>query len=463
MMLFIIIVYLLAMLFIGWWSSRHYIKGMSDFLLAGRRLGFWLCAFTLAATHVGPGFCLGGGEHGYNMGVSGGWYGMACGVGLLFLFLTAGKFRELSFYTLPDYLEKRYGGKAIRALGALISAIALTGLVGACALGAKTIFGMLGIEGNWGFFVAAVVILVYTTSGGLWAVTLTDFLQLSITLIGVIIGAIVVLAKTGGMAGLNSMLAAKGVEPGYFNLFGMGAKGIIWVLLPTVMYTLIGQDFYQRLFAAKDARVARRATIGSGLLLVVLSFFPVIIGMGARALGDIESGAQALPWVLQNLTHPVFGGIVLAGVLAAVMSSADSLLTAATAHVVKDFWVEVFHLGTMDEEKKLLKVSRIATVILGVIAVIIAVVIPSLITIIIYSYITYTAAVFVPVIGGLLWKRATNAGALTALIGGAIATLAGILSKADIFGIPSEIYGAIVSLVLFVVVSLATKPAKAAA
>ena len=110
MILFIVILYMICMLLVGWWCSKHYIKGMTDFLLAGRRLGVWMCAATLVATHFGGGTVMGGSEYGFEYGWSGAWYGVSCGIGIILLaFTTAGKFRDLSFYTVPDYLEQRYG------------------------------------------------------------------------------------------------------------------------------------------------------------------------------------------------------------------------------------------------------------------------------------------------------------------------------------------------------------------
>lgn len=248
------------MLFIGWWSGRRYIKGMTDFLLAGRRLGLWLCAATLAATHFGGGMVMGGSEWGFNYGWGGAWYGIACGIGLIILgLLTAKKLRDLAFYTVPDYLAKRYGGSAVRILGSLLSLVALIGILAAMVLSARGALAILGITGNTGAIIATLVFIAYTIFGGLWAATITDFVQVIIAAIGVIIAAILVLGKTGGIGELNNMLSVKGVSSGYFNLFGLGASGILWLLLPTVMYTLIGQDFYQRLFAAKDGKTAKNA------------------------------------------------------------------------------------------------------------------------------------------------------------------------------------------------------------
>ncbi len=461
MILFIVVIYMLAMLAIGWWSSKYYIKGMTDFLLAGRRLGVLMCAGTLAATHFGGGMVMGGSEYGFLYGWSGAWYGVSCGIGILLLaFTTAGKFRNLALYTVPDYLEQRYGGKTIRVLGALLSLVALIGILAAMVLSARGALGILGITGNVGAILATLVFIAYTALGGLWAATITDAVQLIIAIFGVVLAAILVVTQSGGMAALSATLTQQGVGSGYFSFWGLGTSSIMWLLLPTVMYTLIGQDFYQRLFAAKDGNVAKNASIIGGILMVIVAFFPTIIGMGARALSDLESGSQAFPWVVQNLMNPVIGGIVLAAILSAIMSTADSLLTAATSHIVKDFWIETFQMDEIKDEKKLLTISRNFTVIIGILGLLIALVMPGIIDALIYSYTMYSAGVFVPVIGGVLWKSATREGALASLVIGSAVALWGILTQANLFGAPVEIYAALISLVIFVVVSLATQSRK---
>ncbi|WP_273003155.1 MULTISPECIES: sodium:solute symporter family protein [Acetomicrobium] len=456
-MLYIVIFYMAVLLLIGWWVGKVYVKGMTDFLLAGRRLGIVLCAATLAATHFGGGAVMGGGEYGFRYGLSGAWYGVSCGIGLILLGLvTARKFRDLAFYTVPDYLEKRYGGKTIRALGSLLSIVALIGILAAQVLSARGALGILGITGNTGAILATFVFIIYTTAGGMWAVTLTDLIQMLLGAIGVIVAASVVLGHTGGFGGLESLLQAKAVGPEYLSIWGMGTASIMWLLVPTVMYTLIGQDFYQRLFSAKNGTTAKGAALVGGIVLVIVSFFPAIMGMGANALADLEDPSMAVPWILKNMMGPLLGGVILAALLAAIMSTADSLLSAATSHIVKDFWIEIFHASEADQERELLKISRISTFVIGILALVIALMVPGIIDALIYSYTMYTAGVFVPVIGGFLWKGATKAGALASLVVGSIVALWGIVGGVSLFGAPVEIFAALISLVVFVVVSLLT-------
>ncbi len=459
MVLTTIIVYMAVLLGIGYWANKR-IEGMTDFLLAGRRLGVLLTAGALAATHFGGGMVIGGGQYGFKYGLSGAWYGIACGLGLLFLaFLTASRFRSLSLYTIPDYLARRYGGKTVRALGALLSLIALTGILAAQVGAARNALGILGFTSIWAAVIATVIFIVYTALGGLWAATITDFIQVIIAGVGVILAAALVIGKAGGFAGLETLVlqSSGGCSKGYFSFFGMARTTVIWILIPTIMYTLIGQDFYQRLFAAKDKVTARTASLVGGIFLIVISFFPAIVGMGAKAFfPELTEGGLAVPTVIKNLFPVGVSAVVLAALLAAIMSTADSLLTAGTSHFIKDIYLELFHTGGQIDEKRMLKLSRITTVVLGVTALFIALAVPMIIDALIYSYTMYTAGVFIPVIGGIVWKRATRAGAVAGIAGGALLAIIGILLKVDVSGIPVDVYAAVVSLALFVVVSLVT-------
>ncbi|MFW6409701.1 MAG: sodium:solute symporter family protein [Halanaerobiales bacterium] len=460
MVLTTIIIYMLILLAVGYWANKK-IDKMEDFLLAGRRLGILMTAGALAATHFGGGMVMGGGEYGFIHGLSGAWYGISCGIGLFMLaFLTAGKFRKLSFYTVPDYLEHRYGGKSLRVLGALLSLVAIVGILAAQVLSARGALAILGFEGNTAAVIATIIFIIYTALGGLWAATITDFIQVILAGVGVIIAASLVLTDVGGLSGMREIITdARGsVEPGYFNIMGMGFESILWLLLPTVMYTLIGQDFYQRLFAAKDDVTARNASFVGGIFLIIISVFPAIAGMAARGyFPGLEDGNLAIPRIIEEIFPLGIGAVVLAALLAAIMSTADSLLTAGTSHLVNDFWIEIFNPGQEKESKDMLRLSRLSTIVLGGLALIIALSVPTIIDALIYSYTMYTAGVFIPVIGGVLWKRATAYGALSALIVGAGLAIIGILTGFDIAGIPVEIYSALISLVVFIVVSLMTE------
>ena len=454
-----IIVYLAILLGIGYWANKR-INVMEDFLLAGRKLGLLLTAGALAATHFGGGMVMGGGEYGFIHGLSGAWYGISCGLGLILLgFLTASKFRKLSFYTVPDYLEHRYGKKSLRILGALLSLIAIIGIIAAQVLAARGALAILGFTGNTGAIIATIIFIVYTILGGLWAASLTDFLQVIIAGVGVVLASALVLGESGGFSGMREMIETSrgAVETGYFSLLGMGGRSILWLLLPTVMYTLIGQDFYQRLFAAKNDITAKKASFTGGIFLIIISVFPSIAGMGAKGyFPELTDGGQAIPRIIEEVFPLGLGAIVLAALLAAIMSTADSLLTAGTSHIINDLWIKLKSGENDYEKKEYLRMSRVFTLIIGLAALIIAILVPRIIDVLIHSYTMYIGGVFIPVIGGVLWKKATGEGALSALIAGALIAIVGTVFGIEIGNVPVVVYSGLVSLILFIVVSLVT-------
>lgn len=411
-------------------------------------------------------FILGGASWGATYGLGGIWYGLACGLGLLVLGLTLARpMRALALYTVPDVLEMRYKSKTLRLLAAMLSLLALVGILGAQVWAASAVFEAIGLPGTAGAVLATLVFIAYTAFSGMWAVALTDFLQVTIGSVGIFVAVVLGLMKVGGINGLRSALEdIQGLpQPAssYFSFTSLGTSLLALTLVATVMYTLIGQDFYQRLFAAKDERTARKGAIYAGALLMALSFLPALAGMLAIALSGnpesiISSPKTAVPALVITVFGSDVGAIFVAAVLAAVMSTADSLLSAATSHVVKDIYASF--INTEADEKKLLRLSVITTVAIGLLSLWAALAIQGIVELLIYSYDVYTSGVFVPLVLGIYWRRATKEGALAGMAAGSLTAVLGVTGLVS-FQYWEYIYvsGALVSAIVMVLVSLATR------
>ena len=250
----------------------------------------------------------------------------------------------------------------------------------------------------------------------------------------------------------------------YFNLIkDTEPSYVLWLIMPMFIYTLIGQDVYQRLFAAKDTKTAYKSAILACIILLIVCFFPVLLGMAGRAMfPEMEVSSMIVPTVIRAALPPVLSGFALAAIIAAVVSTADSILTAATSHVVNDIYVRYINKDDPDKpetQKKLLNLSKLMTLIVGIVAVVIALAIPSVLTVLNSSYTLFTAGVFAPVVAGLLWKKATKAGAFAGLFSG-LAFVALGWSGFSFFGIPSDIASSLLALVVLIVVSLITYKAE---
>lgn len=468
MELAIIVLYLAAIFGVGIYCNK-FNNDIDDYLLAGRRLGVGLATGTLVATYFGGGYVIGVGSEAFEKGMSAYWSPIAGALGILAVCLILKKMEGMNVYTVTEIVENRYKSPVLRVLTTLLSLLALVGILAGQVTSAGSILSSLGL-GNPTVcaIIVAAFFIGFTAFGGLWAVTVTDFIQIIVAAVGLIVAAIVVLTHTGGWDALVTQIQATNVPDNYFHLLkGTEPSYVLWLIMPMFIYTLIGQDVYQRLFAAKDTKTAYKSAILSFVILLVICFFPVLLGMAGRAMfPDMEVSSMVVPTVIRAVLPPVFSGFALAAIIAAVVSTADSILTAATSHVVNDIYVRYIckeDTNKPEVQKKLLKMSKLMTLVVGVISVVIALAIPSVLSVLNYSYTLFTAGVFAPVVVGLLWKKATKAGAFAGLFSG-LAFVALGWSGFSFFGIPSDIASSLLATVVLIVVSLFTyKPEQEAA
>lgn len=468
MELAIIILYLAIIFGVGIYCNK-FNNNIDDYLLAGRRLGLGLATGTLVATYFGGGYVIGVGGEAFTNGLIAYWSPVAGAVGILAVCLILKKMEGMNVYTVTEIMENRYHSPVLRLLTTILSLLALIGILASQVTSAGSILASLGIGSTTTCaIIVAAFFIGFTAFGGLWAVTVTDFIQIIIAAVGLISATVFVLLKSGGWDAIYAQLQTVQVPDHYFNLIkGTQPSYVLWLILPMFIYTLIGQDVYQRLFAAKDTKTAYRSAVLSCIILLIICFFPVLLGMSARAMfPDLKVTSMAVPTVIRATLPPVFSGFTLAAIVAAVVSTADSILTAATSHVVNDLYVRYLcKEDTQDPavQKKLLNLSRVMTLVVGVLSVVIALAIPSVLAVLNYSYTLFTAGVFAPVVAGLLWKKATKAGAFAGLFSGLIFVFLG-WSGFSFFGIPSDVASSLLSVVVLIVVSLITyKPEQAAA
>jgi len=420
------------MIVIGLIANRL-IKDETDFLLAGRKIGLFFLIFTLAATHFGGGFVTGGIEYGLLHGFSGGlWYGLGCGIGLILLSFFAPYLRELSLFTAPEYLGKRYNSRFVRLYATLTSLIAIIGILSAQIIATRSLLSLFGVAPVTASIIAAIVFITYTCLGGMWAVTLTDFIQLSISIICVIILAIY---SYDGISSIDIKID---------NVEYLSPLAIVGIILPTIMYTLIGQDFYQRLFSAKNKDVAKKSAMFAGLLLCVLSIFPAMIGVAMFGHGTGLS--EALNSFI-TLIPSALGVIFILTLLGAIMSTADSLLSAASSHIIKDILECMFGI-----KKRGLLLARLSVIAIGFFALLLSFMLPTIIDALVFSYTIYTAAIFFPLILGILWKGGKKEGAVFSMLISTTIVIFGYFF--DFYNIPLEIFGSLVSILSYTVVSI---------
>ncbi|MBI2869429.1 MAG: sodium:solute symporter family protein [Chloroflexi bacterium] len=409
----IIVIYLAGVVLVGLMSRRH-ARGADSFFVAGRRGSSLLITGSLLATILGASATLGMTGLGYRQGLTGGWWVLVGTVGLVFLGLfLAKKVRDFAVYTLPEIIEKQYDRRVALAASVLI-VVAWIGIVAAQMLAAGKIMSVLGIGDPvlW-MVVIALVTTAYTAIGGQHSVIRTDFVQAAVLFGGVFAGAVMVLVRVGGWGGLTTALPADRFAFPVSAQFG-------WLDLTSMLFLvgltyLVGPDMYSRLFCAKDHKVARKSALLTALLLVPAALAIVVIGMGSAVLFPTIAPEQAFPAAIKEVFSPLLGGLILAALLAAVMSSADTTMLSASTILM----VDVF--GSRQERReKLVAHSRWAVALIGTAGLIVALLLNGIVSALMFAYTIYTAGVILPVLAGFFKERlkVTSLGALAALIGG---------------------------------------------
>ncbi len=460
----VLIIYLCVLFGIGVYYSRKS-KNVTDFLLAGRNLGLGTAILTMTATLFGGALLTGTTQQAYDNGIAIYIYPFSSAIGMVLVGLLIQKMAKFSTYTtVTEYLEKRYNSKFLRVASAFLSMMALIGILGGQVGAIVGILNALGFtNATAGALLAMVVIIALTVMGGLWAVTMTDCFQIILVIVGVLWVFFAALGSHGGFSGITASLnGMTATLPQNYNVFMNGDKAslLTWLMLPAVMYLLIGQDMYQRLFACRNHKTAVKTAFGAGLMLTLLSVVPVVLGLIARidfpelAANGTSASAFAM---LTMATLPSWAvGIVMAAAISAILSTADSALTAAASHFMGDFWMCYVAKDADPDDKRLLYVSRVFTAVAGLAAIGFSMLVPSIINACTYSYYLYTGGVFAPIVFGVLWKKATREGAISGLVIGCVFTILSVTGILSLGGLPGELFSGIISSAVLVVVSLMT-------
>ena len=414
----IIAFYFVLMLAIGLYSfKKKEASGSNGFFVAGRKAGIPLVAGSLCATFIGASVVLGMVGRGYRMGLPAVWWLLVGAIGLVILGLfLAKKVRRVGVFTLPELVEKQYGGKA----GLAASLVIVVAWISVCAAQIVAAGSVLhALIPSWDISalmaICAAVFVIYTVLGGAYSVIRTDLIQLIIIIVGILVTLGLVMSDVGGIGGLKDSLPSD-----YFSFpVNESFKWYDWVvmLILTGSVYVVGPDMYSRLFCARDEKVARSSTFTAALVAIPVAFIVVLIGMGAKVLYPSISPEQAFPTLIQNFLPAGVSGLVVAALLAAMMSSADTVILTTSTILCVDIGGKVF--PHIDERRRLL-ITKGGVVVIGVLALLVAMKSQGIINALFNSYTIFTSGIVIPVVAGFYKDKlkVNSAGALAAIVGG---------------------------------------------
>jgi solute:Na+ symporter, SSS family len=454
----IIVFYLAAMLAFGFWGKSR-TKDSADFLVAGRRLGPALYTGTMAAVVLGGASTVGGVGLGYKYGISGMWLVVSIAVGLLLLSLVfAGRIQRLKVYTVAQMLKLRYGVDATAASGIVMVAYTLM-LSVTSTIAYATVFNVLfNTNRTVSVIIGGAIVMLYSSIGGMWSITLTDMVQFVLKTIGIFFLLLpFTWNKAGGFDGIR--------ERAGDAVFDLGAIGVPTIITFFVVYSfgmLIGQDIWQRVFTARSPGVAKWGGTTAALYCVLYGVAGAVIGMAASTfLPDVKAKDDVYAQIAETILPVGISGIVLAAAVAAMMSTASGALI-ATATVaktdVKPLLLRLIGRDAPQEQSAERDVhsDRLYVVVLGIAVIVIAALLNDVVAALTVAYDILVGGLLVAILGGFLWKRATGTGALWSMGVGTVVTLGTMFVVGDVLANEPIYYGLAASLVAYVVASLLT-------
>lgn len=439
------LIYVAGMIFLGWLGMRRS-KNSADFLVAGRTLGSGMYMSTMAATVLGGASTVGTVRLGYQYGISGFWLCVSLGAGLIVLNLFLAKhLLKFKIFTVNQALERKYN-PTVKRIGAAITFCYALGVCAVSLLAIGTIAEViLGLDQVTATILGGAIVVLYSSIGGMWSLTLTDMVQFLIKTAGMML---ILLPICYFRAGGFDAIVIKLPETA-FELHTIGWDRIASYFVIYFFGILIGQDIWQRVFTAKSETVVRRGGTAAGIYCFLYGITGAVIGMcAAVALPGIENPNNAFAEIVNNMLPPGVRGLVLTAAVSAMMSTASAALLAAATTFTEDLVAK--------ESMCTLKWNRLMTFVVGVGATATALMVTDVLSAMAVAYNLLVGGMLIPLLGAIYVKRSSSSAAIGGMLGGFFTCIAymvieGVDSNMPIFA------GLAVSALCFTVINAFTR------
>jgi SSS family solute:Na+ symporter len=462
-----IIVYLLILTGIGIYKSGQ-VKTQQDFAVAGRTLSPWVMVLTMLAVWIGTGSIVGNAEEAYRTGKAALIIPFGTFIGMILLSLIAARARNIEASSVPEIIGSRFG-KVARFLAVIALIIAYMVIVSyqfnAGGAVIEVITGSL-VTKETATIIAAVFIIAYTMLAGLKSLASMDIVTGSIITISLLIAFPVLLLKAGGFAGMQAAYEAMPNKASHMQFWGVYSPvQIINYLLPTFLLVMGDANQYQRIFASRNARGARKAVIF--LIFAALTIELLIIAsawIAGSMTPDPENGRYILIYAARHHMPFALGLLFMITVVGIIISTADSFLLVPATCFINDVYST--YINPKADEKKVIFISRVLVVVFGVIAYLVTHAFAETTGFFkkaLYAYTIYGSAITPSLVAALFWKRATMTGAISSIVTGTVVTL--LWSEVDVVrnSLPGDLANLdavlpaiALSVIMLIVVSLLT-------
>ncbi len=418
MLLTFIILYLIITLIIGWYASR-FVKNANDFAIAGRRMPTFVVASGLFATWFGSETVMGASsefiEHGL-LGVIEDPFGASLCLFLLGVFFVKPLYK-LNIITFSDYYRMRYN-KTAEWVSAIFMIPSYFGWIAAQLIALATVLhAITGLEVFYGILICAAVVVFYTYIGGMWAVSITDTIQTAMIIIGLLILVGVLINQVGGFEKIISQ-----TPDGFFRFIPKEHTPLSW-LNYFVAWITIGfgsipqQDVFQRILSAKTEKIAVRGSYYSAFMYLTVAMMPLLIALCGKILypNHVEENPQmTIPMLVLNHTTVGIQILFFGALLSAILSTCSGAIL-APATVIGENLIKPLY-GDKISDKTLLQIMRWSVVLITIISVGFASWKTEIYELVSESSALSLVSLFIPLVAGLYWKRASAMGAILAML-----------------------------------------------
>jgi SSS family transporter len=423
MVLFFVVLYIIANVLIGWWAARR-VKNTQDFVVAGRNLPLMITSAGMFATWFGSETVMGASGEFVEKGVLGvieDPFGAALCLILIGAFFCRPLYR-MNIYTFNDYFRLRYSPR-IELISAICMVPSYFGWIAGQLIAMAIILqNLTGLPAFWGVWLCMSLVVFYTTTGGMWAVSITDFVQTVMIILGLVVMASILVGEAGGLHNVYQQ-----APKGFFNFLPTNNTEQILIYISAWITVGLGsipqQDVFQRTMSAKSENTAVYGAYLGALMYLSIAFLPLLIALCGKVLypelvkelHHAKNMEQLLPMMVSKHGGTFLQILFFGALLSAIMSTASGAMLAPATVLGENIIRPRFKEMT---DKQLLSILRWSVIFVAICSAIMANMGTSIYELSRQSAAITLVSLFIPLLGGLYWKKSNTLGAMLSILVG---------------------------------------------
>lgn len=455
--------YILAVSYIGYRNKKN--SNSEDYFLASRSLPAWLLAITFIASWWGGGSAIDLVDVAHKEGISSFWvYGVPVLLSTFLMYIFAGGIRSIGTISQGELIEKRYDKRVGFMLTVFIIIFMSIGSATQVIVIGNLFESFFGIDYSLSATLGTLLVLFYSLFGGFRGVVLTDLFQFVFFLFASVVLFVLSYSLSGGFSSL-SVIASEPNREGFTSVFHNLGDNLAYIITFGSSW-MIQANVWQRISAAKTPQSAKKMMKISFLAFIPLYLMVALTGMFSASIFESVPQGGVVAGLLNQMQSPLLSGLIFIGLCSAIMSTMDSMINSGALSLTVDIYQR--HINPKAKPNMGVKVGRISTALIAIIALIVGVKIRSVLTIAWIGADFLATGAFVPLVLGFIFRRGTTSAALSSMIFGLVFSLynlcvalgANFPTLWKIASTEQAIIGMCTSFIIYMCVSLVTKPNK---